>query len=85
MPFNASAYEIYNENLNSQSNVREVLIQYMNNLLITTPNSIKLQSASLAELTQSTNQLTRQTLVNLSSKYSFSKIHLLLFLANGIR
>ena len=32
------------------------------NLIITTSNSIKLQASTLAQVTQSTNQLTRSTL-----------------------
>ena len=43
----------------------------MNNLLITTPNSIKFQSSILSQLTRSTNQLTRNTLVKISSSFSF--------------
>ncbi len=54
----------YNQNLNTQANTREYLVQYIDTLPITTSNSIKLQSAVLVALTQSTNQLTRQTLVN---------------------
>jgi hypothetical protein len=36
---------------------------FTKNLAITTSNSIKLQSSSLAQLTKATNQLTRTTLV----------------------
>ena len=61
-----------NANLNSQSTVREYLIEFTNTLAITTSNSIKLQSTSLAEITRSTNQLTRNTLVT-SFLISFSK------------
>ncbi len=64
---NDSALPEYNQNLNSQANTREYLIQFINTLPITTSNSIKLQSSALVTLTQSTNQLTRQTLVNLFS------------------
>ncbi len=53
----------YNKELNSQANVRDYLITFITNLAITTSNSIKLQSSSLAEFTQSTNQLTRAALV----------------------
>jgi hypothetical protein len=69
---NDSAIVEYNQNLNSQANTREYLVQFINTLPITTSNSIKLQSSSLATLTQSTNQLTRQTLVN--KKYLFSNV-----------
>ena len=49
------------KDLNSQANVRDYLINFITNLQITTSNSIKLQSSSLVQLTQSTNQLTRTT------------------------
>ncbi len=61
---NDSALIEYQQNLNIQANTREYLIQYIDTLPITTSNSIKLQSSALVTLTQSTNQLTRQTLVN---------------------
>jgi len=60
--FNQSAFIEYNKELNSQANLREYLISFTQNLQITTSNSIKLQSSSLAQLTKSTNQLTRRTL-----------------------
>jgi hypothetical protein len=60
---NVSAVIEYNQVLNSQANVREYLIQFTTNLLVIAPNSIQLQSSSLAQLTQATNQLTRATLV----------------------
>jgi hypothetical protein len=60
---NDSALADYNQNLNSQANTREYLIQYIDTIPITTSNSIKLQASTLATLTGSTNQLTRQTLV----------------------
>ncbi len=63
MPLNVSALIEYNQVLNSQANVREYLIQFTTNLVITTSNSIQLQSSSLVQLTQATNQLTRATLV----------------------
>ena len=49
----------YEKDLNSQANARDYLMTYVTNLPITTSNSIKLQSSSLVQLTQSTNQLTR--------------------------
>ncbi|CAF4521529.1 unnamed protein product, partial [Rotaria sp. Silwood2] len=68
IPLNASALIEYEKELNSQANVRDYLITFTNNLAITTSNSIKLQSASLAQLTQSTNQLTRTTVMLASNK-----------------
>jgi hypothetical protein len=53
----------YNKEINSHANLREYLISFTTNLAITTVNSIKLQASTLAELTQTTNQLTRTTLV----------------------
>ena len=53
----------FNQELNSQANLREYLITFTTNLSITTANSIKLQASALAQLTQTTNQLTRNTLV----------------------
>jgi len=49
----------YEEELNSQANIRDYLILFLINLPITTSNSILLQASSLSQITQSTNQLTR--------------------------
>ncbi|CAF3897839.1 unnamed protein product [Rotaria sordida] len=68
VPLNTSALEEFNKELNIQANLREYLIHFTINLAITTVNSIKLQSASLARLTQATNQLTRTTLMIASEK-----------------
>jgi hypothetical protein len=67
MPLNKSALDEYNQNLNTYANARDYLITFTTNLAITTPNSIKLQASSLAQMTQTTNQLTRNTLVRLKS------------------
>jgi hypothetical protein len=56
---NESALIEYEKDLNSQANVRDYLMNFVTNLPSTTSNSIKLQSSSLVQLTQSTNQLTR--------------------------
>ncbi|CAF0946998.1 unnamed protein product [Adineta steineri] len=63
IPLNESALIDYNTELNSLANVRDYLAPFLINLLITTSNSIILQSSSLARLTQATNQLTRNTLM----------------------
>jgi hypothetical protein len=55
----------YNKEINSYANLRECLMKFATNLTVTTINSIKLQSSTLAELTQTTNQLTRTTLVRI--------------------
>jgi hypothetical protein len=60
---NTSALIQFNKQLNIQANIRDYLISFITNLIITTPNSIKLQASSLAQLTQATNQLTRTTSV----------------------
>jgi hypothetical protein len=53
----------FNQELNSQANVREYTATFTSNLAITTSSSIILQASTLAQLTKSTNQLTRTTLV----------------------
>jgi len=67
MPLNQSALDEYNKQLNSIANVRDYLITFTKNLAITTVTSIQLQASSLAQITQATNQLTRNTLVRLKS------------------
>ncbi|CAF1517802.1 unnamed protein product, partial [Adineta steineri] len=68
IPFNESALINYNIELNSLANVRDYLVTFITQLLITTSNSIILQSSSLAQLTQATNQLTRNTLMLVSNR-----------------
>jgi hypothetical protein len=53
----------YNKQLNVFACVRDYLVTYTINLVISTSNSIKLQASSLVQLTQATNQLTRTTAV----------------------
>jgi hypothetical protein len=60
---NQSTLIEYEKYLNSQANARDYLMSYVTNLQITNSNSIKLQSSSLAQLTQSTNQLTRNAAI----------------------
>ncbi|CAF1005529.1 unnamed protein product [Adineta steineri] len=62
IPLNQSAMINYNIELNSLANVRDYLVAFIISILITTSNSIILQSSSLVQLTQATNQLTRNTL-----------------------
>ena len=62
-PFNSSALEEFQRDLNRQANVRDYLVSFSTNLAITTPQSIKLQASTLAQLTGATNQLTRNALV----------------------
>ena len=56
---NESVLNEYKLELNSLATIQDSLIQFITSLPITDINSIKLQSATLVEITQSTNQLTR--------------------------
>jgi hypothetical protein len=64
---NQSALDEYERGINRQANMREYLIEHFDNLLISSANTIKIQATSLAQLTQATHQLTRATLVRISS------------------
>ncbi|UJR08873.1 hypothetical protein I4U23_013128 [Adineta vaga] len=59
IPFNQSILDDYKKQLNSFAIAREFLINHTVNLLIVGINSIILQASSLAELTQTTNELTQ--------------------------
>lgn len=61
---NSSALNEYKKQLNSYANIRDILIPYLTNLSITNSLSIQLQSSSLAQLTQTSNQLTRTSCVS---------------------
>ena len=50
--------------LDQQASNREYLIEVIDELQITTSNSLKLQSTALVQLTSSTNELTRKSLVS---------------------
>jgi hypothetical protein len=50
-------------------------MSFTTNLLITTSNSIQLQSSSLAQLTQATNQLTRTAAVKILISLSFRNFY----------
>lgn len=63
VPLNNTALTEFNEELNIQAQIRDYLIPFTANLMVTTSNSIILQATSLAQLTQATNQLTRTTAV----------------------
>lgn len=54
----------YKNQLNLLASVQEYLIRFINNLTIATMDSILLQGSVLSQLTTSTNQLTRDALVN---------------------
>lgn len=51
--------------LNSQAIVRDYAIQFITNLTVTTIDSVQLQASTLAELTSSTSELTRQAMVRI--------------------
>ena len=63
IPLNTSALIEYNQQLNNQAGIRDFLVPFTTNLIITTSNSIILQASAVAQLTQATNQLTRTTAV----------------------
>ncbi|CAF4414559.1 unnamed protein product [Rotaria sp. Silwood2] len=72
---NQSAMNEFNEELNSQANFRKYLNEFTVNLPVITIDSIKLQLSTLIHLTQTTNQLTRKTLMMISLKcYQLSEI-----------
>ncbi|UJR19272.1 hypothetical protein I4U23_022401 [Adineta vaga] len=59
---NQSALNEYNQGLNSRAYARDYLLTFTTKLAITTLNTIKLQASSLAQLTRTTNELTRSAL-----------------------
>ena len=64
----------YNQQLNTLANIRDYLMIFINNLTITGIDSTILQATTLAQLTSSTNQLTRHALVrSLYFVFSFMK------------
>ena len=71
--FNASALEEFESDLNRQANVGEHLIQYLIALPVNSWNTIQIQSKSLIELTQSTNQLSRSLLVRTWHSFFYRK------------
>ena len=62
--FNESVLIEFKQELNSHATIREYLLSFITQLPVTTSNSIKLQSATLVQLTKATNQLTRTCLDN---------------------
>ena len=67
-PINESARLTFNKEINRLANLREYFINFTSNLTIVSANSLKLQSLSLVQLTNGTNQLTRTTLIVASNK-----------------
>ena len=55
----------YLAQLNTNAIVRDYAIQFLNNLTVTTIDSVKLQAAAIAELTSVPTELTRQAVVRL--------------------
>lgn len=55
----------YTAKLNALANVRDYAVQFVSDLSITTIDSIILQSSTLSSLTETTSELTRQTVVRL--------------------
>lgn len=62
----------YTAALNAQAVVRDYAVQFISNLSITNIDSIKLQASTMTLLTDSTSELTRQTVVRV-----FFTIHFL--------
>ena len=69
MELNEQALIEYQGKVNSYSTIRDYLVNYTVNLAILSSNSIKLQTSALVQLSQSTNQLTRATLVEISNSF----------------
>jgi len=65
---NESARLEFLKEINEQANLREDLIKSLTDYPITSANSLKLQSLSLVQLANSTNQLTRTSLTIISEK-----------------
>ena len=61
----------YLRQINTNANARDYLVQFTQRQLISTANSIQLQSASLVHLTQAINQLTRTSTVSAPSPLHF--------------
>ncbi|CAF1687379.1 unnamed protein product, partial [Adineta ricciae] len=59
---NVTALNEYKNEVNSYAQVREYLMRFIPNLPITTSKSIQLQASAIVQLTETTNQLTRNTL-----------------------
>ena len=65
---NETALIQFNQELNSHAALREYLLPFTVDLPITTSHSIILQSSTMAQLTQATNQLTRTFLTSAADK-----------------
>jgi hypothetical protein len=53
----------YTNALNSEAIVRDYAVQFISNLSVTNIDSIQLQASAMNYLTDTTSELTRQTLV----------------------
>ena len=71
--------------LDQQATNREYLIKLIDDLQITTSNSLKLQSTTLAQLTSSTNELTRTALVRFLLSFTIRPHSLCSYEDVGIR
>lgn len=60
---NETALNEFNQQINTQANLRDYLMSFTQNLVIAGVNGIELQASSLAQLTGATNQLTRNSAV----------------------
>lgn len=63
MKINASALKKFQTNLNSHAKLRDFLVTFIKNLSINDAMSLNLQASALTQLTESTDQLTRDASV----------------------
>lgn len=61
-PLNQSALDQYKAEINSHASIREYLLSFIIPLAITTSDSLEVQAACLAQLTNATSELTRMTI-----------------------
>ncbi|CAF1602837.1 unnamed protein product, partial [Adineta ricciae] len=66
--FNQSALVDFKNQLNTRADIREYLISFTKDLLITSSDSIKLQGSMFVLLTRATNELTRSSAMIASNK-----------------
>ncbi|CAF3507643.1 unnamed protein product [Rotaria sordida] len=64
----SEAIASYTAALNAEANVRDYAIRFINNLPITTIDSVKLQASTMNHLTTATSALTRQAVTSAQSK-----------------
>lgn len=63
VPINESALNEFNQQINTQANLRDYFMSFTQHLVIADVNSIQLQASSIAQLTGASNQITRNSAV----------------------